>query len=396
MPEAKPWEWTDADDAMLAALTRGDRLVAELQAHARAVAYHQARLLESMAAIVDEYMNLSAFGLDVAVEGSVAEVRAALSLTRRAAESDLDLAWSLRERLPMVLDALRRGDIDLRRAWVLVDSTSHLGESVARYVVTEALSRAEGRTAGQLRALVRRLSLDVDAGDALRRHESALADRRVFAELTVDSTATITASDLPAERVASIMDRLTRIARSLGGADEQRNIDQLRADVFLDLLEGRVEDVKSVLDIRVDLTTLMDLDQRAADLGGFGPVVADIARQVASGRGSSWRFAVTDQAGVTVHTGITRRRPDAALRRQIEARDQSCVFPGCRHPAGRCDLDHRIRVADGGATDEKQLAPLCRHDHVVRHRHGWSHLRNRDGSYVWTSPLGVEYTRPPP
>ncbi len=381
---------------MLAALTRGDRLVATLQAHARAVAYHQARLLDSMMAIVDEYAALSDFDIASAMEGTVAEVRAALALTRRAAESDLDLAWSLRERLPMVLEALRRGEIDLRRARVLVDSTAHLADSVARGVATEALSKVHGRTTGQLRALLGRLCLEVDADDAARQNEAALAERRVVVEPTVHSTATIIASDLPADRVVSILDRLTRIAKSLRSAGEQRSIDQLRADVFLDLLEGRVEGARSVIDIRVDLTTLMDLDRRAADLGGFGPVVADLARQVAGRRGSSWRFAVTDESGAIIHSGITRRRPNAALRRQVESRDRSCVFPGCRRPAGGCDLDHRIRVADGGATHLDQLVPLCRHDHVVRHRHGWSHSRNADGSHSWTSPLGVEYSRPPP
>lgn len=394
--EGGPSGWTAEDDAMLAALTRGDRLVATLRAHARAVAYHQARLLDSMMAIVDEYAALSDFDLEIAMEGAVAEVRAALALTRRAAESDLDLAWSLRERLPMVLEALRRGEIDLRRARVLVDSTAHLADSVARDVATEALSKVHGRTTGQLRALLARLCLEVDADDAARRNETALAERRVVAEPTIHSTATIIASDLPADRVVSIMDRLTRIAQSLRSAGEQRSIDQLRADVFLDLLEGRVEGARSVIDIRVDLTTLMDLDRRAADLGGFGPVVADLARQVAGRRGSSWRFAVTDESGAIIHSGITRRRPNAALRRQVESRDRSCVFPGCRRPAGGCDLDHRIRVADGGATHMDQLVPLCRHDHVVRHRHGWSHSRNADGSHSWTSPLGVEYSRPPP
>jgi hypothetical protein len=264
------------------------------------------------------------------------------------------------------------------------------------------LDRAEGRTTGQLRAFIKRLCLEVDPEDARHRLEEALAERKVVAELTESSTGTITASDLAPERVAAIMDRLNKLARSLRGDGEPRTIDQLRADVFLDLLEGRELEGREVggatgtIDMRVDLTTLAGLDENSAELAGFGPVVADIARQMTERHGPSWRFTVTDGFGSIVASGVTRRRPTSSLRRLVEARDLTCVFPGCRMPSTQCDLDHRIRVADGGVTDDDQLVALCRHDHVVRHRHGWTHLRNADGSHTWKSPLGVEYTRPPP
>ena len=428
-------EWTADDDAMVAALTeaalaedalaeapeapeeplsrglpvemlvallggpqveRGQGLVETMRAHARAVAYHQARLLESMMSIVDEYLEEDPDPA-LAMEGAATEVRAALSLTRRAAESDLDLAWSLRNRLPAVLAALRAGRIDLRRAWVINDGTSHLDDSQARAVATQVLDRAEGRTTGQLRALIRRLCLEVDPEDARHRHVEALEERKVVAELTESSTGTITATDLPPERVAAAMDRLTKLAQGLRGDGEPRTIDQLRADVFLDLLEGKhVGGARGTIDIRVDLTTLAGLDENSAELAGFGPVVADIARQMTERHGPSWRFTVTDGLGSIVGSGITRRRPTSSLRRLVEARDLTCVFPGCRMPASQCDLDHRIRVVDGGVTDDDQLVALCRHDHVVRHRHGWTHARNTDGSHTWKSPLGVEYIRPPP
>jgi hypothetical protein len=138
------------------------------------------------------------------------------------------------------------------------------------------------------------------------------------------------------------------------------------------------------------------LENRAAELGGWGPVVADVARQMTERFGPSWRIGVLDGGGGMVHSGITRRRPNASLRRLVESRDPTCVFLGCREDSRSCDLDHRIRVTEGGATTEDQLVPLCRHDHVIRHRFGWTHIRNPDGSHTWTSPLGEKYTRPPP
>jgi Domain of unknown function (DUF222) len=393
---------SDLPVEVLAALLGGPRipegvgLVATLKARARVVAYHQARLLESMMAVVDEYASVDA-DVVLAMEGAAAEVRAALALTRRAAESDLDLAWTLRERLPEVLAAFKQGRIDLRRTWVLVQGTSHLDAVEAQRVVSEALGRAEGRTTGQLKAVLRRLCLEIDPDEAVRRHQSALQERRVVAELGENSTATVIASDLAPERVAAVMDRLTRIAHGLRRPGEVRTIDQLRADIFLDLLEGNASaQVRGTVDIRVDLATLVGLEERAAELAGWGPVVADIARQLTQRHGPSWRVTVTDEDGGIVHSGVTRRRPSVQVQRLVESRDPTCVFPGCRRPSTTCDLDHRIRVVDGGGTDPDQLVPLCRHDHVIRHRHGWSHRRNPDGTHTWTSPLGVNYTRPPP
>lgn len=375
----------------------GEHLVAELGARAKVVAFSQARLFESMMAIVDEYESFPDSDPALAMEAAVAEVRAALSLTRRAAESDLDLAWNLRHRLPDVGAALEQGRIDLRRAWVFVGATSHLDSDTARAVAARGLERVQGQTTGQLRALLRRLALEHDPQDVILRYQAAIQNRRVVAELNDDSTADITASGLAPDRVAAIMERLTRIAQHLRQPDEDRSIDQLRADAFLDLLEGNPPgDQRGVVDIRVDLATLIGLDQRAAELAGFGPVVGEIARQMSDRHGVSWRTTVTDRSGDVVHTGTLRRRPNAPVRRFVESRDPTCVFPGCRRPAQSCDLDHRIPVSEGGKTTPDQLVPLCRHDHVIRHRHGWTHTPNADGCHTWTSPLGNQYTRPPP
>jgi len=93
-----------------------------------------------------------------------------------------------------------------------------------------------------------------------------------------------------------------------------------------------------------------------------------------------------------VQTGTTRRRPTADQRRAVEARDLTCVFPGCRMPAAQCDLDHRIPWSQGGPTTVDDLAPLCRHDHItVRHDAGWTYERLPSGMYRWTSRLGHTY-----
>ena len=149
------------------------------------------------------------------------------------------------------------------------------------------------------------------------------------------------------------------------------------------------------------LDTLARLSEAPGDLAGFGPVIADIARQVAEAQvDGEWRFTITDPGtGLPIHDGTTRRRPTASQRRRVEARDRTCVFPGCRMPASQCDLDHRIPWSQAHRTSASGLDAACRHDHVtVRHRLGWTHQPLPGGDHLWTSPLGHQYTksgRPP-
>jgi len=171
--------------------------------------------------------------------------------------------------------------------------------------------------------------------------------------------------------------------------------------VFLDLLSGvELNDTgsRAAVDIRVDMVTLTGADDNPAEIPGFGPVIADIARKVVQEqKDAEWRYSVVDENGQIVSTGTTQRRPTAAQVRGVHAAYPTCAFPGCPMPATDCDLDHREAWADGGPTTEENLAPLCRHDHIVRHN-GWKLERLPDGSHQWTSRLGHIYItdREPP
>ncbi len=151
---------------------------------------------------------------------------------------------------------------------------------------------------------------------------------------------------------------------------------------------------RGTVDIHVDLTTLTRLTDDPGELAGYGPVIADIARQVAENQpGAEWRWTLTDSdSGMTVDNGVTRRRPTHLQRRHIEARHPHCVFPGCRIPAAECDLDHRQPWAHGGPTTTDNLAPLCRHHHQTRHHSNWTHQPLPNGDHQWTSQLGHTYT----
>jgi hypothetical protein len=367
-----------------------------LQARQRMVSFFQAQVCESMASISQVMGELEA-DPEVAYEAAAAEIGAALHLTRRAADSDLALAIDLKERLPEVWEALAAGKIDLRRARVIVHGTAHLSEEAAREVVGLILEAATRLTTGQLGALIRRVCVQADPDDANIRYGEAVDSRRVVVEPSVDGTAHLFGLDLPPDRVAAAMRRIADLARGLKTADETRTLDQIRADVFLDLLDGHQfarGGRRGTVDIHVDLTTLARLADDPGELAGYGPVIADIARQVAENQPrSEWRWTLTHpDSGQTIDNGITRRRPTSRQRRHVEARQRSCVFPGCRMPAVDCDLDHGRPWAQGGQTKTTNLAPLCRYNHNTKHRCGWTYRQLPNGDYLWTSRLGHTYT----
>ncbi|MDH3517692.1 MAG: HNH endonuclease, partial [Acidimicrobiia bacterium] len=243
-----------------------------------------------------------------------------------------------------------------------------------------------------------RLCIEADPQEAHDRYHHANTDRRIVAEPTIEGTTNLHGFDLAPDQVAKAMRRINHLAQSLRRTGESRTIDQLRADVYLDLLNGTrhhsTKDSRGVVDIRVDLATLTRLSEHPGELAGYGPVIADIARRVAdNSTDAEWRYTVTDStSGHITHTGTTQRRHTAKQRRHIEVRDQTCIFPGCRIPATTCDIDHTTAHSEGGPTTVVNGGPLCRHDHGTKHKHRCTYLRLPTGDYQWTSRLGHTYT----
>ena len=374
-------------------LSGHDRIVV-LRAQQRMASHYSAKVYESMASVRDHLVELGE-GAEFADDAAAAEIRAALRLTRRAADGELSFAMDLKRELPSVWLALVNGDLDVRRVKTIVSGVMHLPDDTARQVVASILEDAPRLTTGQLSARLRRLSIEADPEAAEDRYHHAVDRRRIAGEPSVDGTANLYAMDLPPDRVASATRRINHLARSLKAGGETRTMDQLRADVFLDLLVGRKQGGRGgTVDIQVDLETLARLGDAPGDLAGYGPVVADIARRVVeSQRDSRWRFSVVDpDSGRPVHGGVIRRRPSSTQRREVETRNPEYVFPGCRMPSVECDLDHTVEWASGGQTTVDNLAPVCRHDHRIRHQAGWQREPLADGDHLWTSRLGFRYT----
>jgi hypothetical protein len=259
------------------------------------------------------------------------------------------------------------------------------------------IDKAARYTTGQLGARLRKLCIDADPEDSKERYEAAAETRYVAVQADPDGTANLFAMNLPPDRVQRGMDRINRIALGLRRNGETRTIDQLRADVFVDILEGvgpAARSARGGVHLHADLPTLAKLANNAGDLAGYGPVIADIVRQLADQlQDAPWDWTADDpDTGMPIAEGTTRRRPTSRQKRRVLGRNRTCIFPGCRMPAVGSDLDHRTPYAESRTTHSKGLAPLCRYHHTNRHRFGWTYVPGPNGDFTFTSPLGHRYT----
>ena len=378
----------------------GDELVTVLRARTRQIAHEQAQLL----ADVVELAHCPTAGMARAKhpdEFAEMELACALTWTHNAAGKQLWFAMDLLNRLPAVHAALLAGWIDQPKAWIFSDVLMPVDDAdEARRIADLVLPEATDLTTAEIARKLRRLIAQVDPEAARRRAERSKEGRRVEAGTDTAGTGWVNAFGLPVQRVAAAMERLDALARAARNHGDHRSIDQLRADTFLDLLEGRYTGPtpimrKGVVELTVPLTTLMGLDDLPGDLAGWGPVCADIARQTAAQQhtdgDAQWRFSVHDEHGNLVAHGLTKRRPPAKLAAFIRADTTRCIAPGCHRPATHCELDHRIRRADGGLTHEGNLEPLCPRHHDCKDEGGWHYLEIRHNVYLWISPRQRRY-----
>ena len=141
-------------------------------------------------------------------------------------------------------------------------------------------------------------------------------------------------------------------------------------------------------------TTLTGVDDQPCELTGYGPIPADMAREIAAD--AVWKRLVTDPlSGALLDHGRTTYRPPTALADFVRARDVECRSPICRRRAQSCELDHTIAWADGGTTAEPNLWASCPHHHHGKHAPGWTVVQHPDGRVEWITPAGHRYISNP-
>ncbi|SBS72720.1 HNH endonuclease signature motif containing protein [uncultured Microbacterium sp.] len=408
-----------ADESPVAILRRTDQVVdafADVQRRQAALDAEEIRTLARAAALVKDAGERGS-RREIAQRSLVAELAIATRRSEWSVSRQMGQCADLCERFGVGVAALERGEITRRHLVVIQEAGAAIHDDADRAAyLAFALERARTTSPGRLAPLVRTHAERFLDRTLDERARDAHACRRVELCDLPDGMAELVAT-LPATLAHGIHDRLSRQARSVveargdgdggdgDGDGDGRTIDQVRADVFTDLLLTGAPDaclggeglgaIRAIVQVTVPVLTMTGRSDEPALLAGYGPIDGDTARALAAGA-TGWERVMTSPLTGDV-LAVDRYRVTAGLQRFLRARDEHCRFPGCRKPVWRCDVDHTHDAARGGTTRPENLAHLCRRHHTLKHASAWTVEQTSPGVLVWTSPSGRRHTdRPEP
>ena len=198
------------------------------------------------------------------------QIGAALTFSRGHTDDEYGLARQLLGELPSVWQALRTGQIDPAKARVFARYLINLTAEQTELISQRLLPHAPGWTTGQLARRLLREILSIDPNYTRRRYEKAHQVRGVWGYISEDGTAAITAHGLNPIEAAAAAERLERLATAIRAAGHPNTEAQLRADLFIRLLDGRYAGFTTdqiiaamLADIDIDIDTDAETDAEA-------------------------------------------------------------------------------------------------------------------------------------
>jgi len=233
--------------SLLASIDRSaldaEGLLRVAQARQRLIAHQEAQLLADLHAIAravpDQGRQSGRRDQPGKYPWAEVEVACALRWTYPRAADRLILADDVIDRLPAIFESFTAGQIDVPKALIMTEAVALLDDDLARGIIDHVIDTAPRLTTSQLRARLRRLVLAADPQVITNRAGDQIKGRRVAAYPDEHShLATLAGYQLPPHRVAAAMERLDAVAKAAKAAGDQRKVDQLRADAYLDLLTG--------------------------------------------------------------------------------------------------------------------------------------------------------------
>ncbi|HET9187066.1 MAG TPA: DUF222 domain-containing protein [Acidothermaceae bacterium] len=336
---------------------------------------------------------------------AVEEIAAAVRISSRAARNRVEAARVIVGSLPATREALEFGELSWRHAVAVVDEVALLDTEQIAEVESTVLAGAGERAVGDLRRKLRRAVAALRPDVALARHRRAVAERDVRFIPLEDGMAAVeaTMAAVDARALFTAVDTLARARHAAeGGRRSGVRIGARRVDALAALAHAALADRKLPkaqgrrveLQVVIDAASLLGLADNPAQLDGYGPIPAAVARELAGD--ATWRRLVTDPVtGYLLDYGRTTYRPPKRLLDYLIARDRVCAMVGCDRPAVVCDADHRVPHGRGGRTSAENMLMLCRRHHRMKTHGRWRPRREPDGAITWISATGHEYRQKP-
>ncbi|SIR64871.1 HNH endonuclease signature motif containing protein [Microbacterium sp. RURRCA19A] len=447
-PEPAPHGGHDDLSSVLSEVLAADAEVAAAEARrVRALARAGHLAFDAMAA-----QRTSSKMAEMALREVASEIAAAAHLSDRSVQAQIGRAVELVDDYPATLAAWEAGALSRAHVWAIVDAGHPVPVERRGEFDVLAVATAEGRSPGRLKIRLAALAERMQPTTITERHRAARTTRTVRVVPGENGMSDLIAT-LPTVLAVGIYDRLTQQSRSVidarlalspapgaaavepgvqpasrpeavdGGVPRAagtppveadiRTVDQVRADLFADLLltaapgadptrlddgPGTLGAIRARVQVVVPALTMLqpggeNLDP--AELVGHGPVDAETARAIAEATSVPWDRVITHPiTGAVLHVDTYQRT--AAIDRHLRARDRHCRWPGCTAPAVRCEVDHTHDAARGGSTEVSNLSHLCQRHHTQKQFTRWQVRQLAGGVLEWTSPTGRAYVDEPP
>jgi hypothetical protein len=285
------------------------------------------------------------------------------------------------ESLPMVAEALSRGEISYQAASVICHQREKLGEKTDCLDEEQWLGFARKHSIKDLNWIGDHMRYAVDPDGFDRDIEEDYEKR--FLHISPMNGMYHLSGVLDPESGAALKTAIDGLAKRLG-QDDKRSPKQRRVDAFTEIVykamdEGKLPQRNGVRPHITVTTTLEglkgELGAAASELETGMPISSKTVQRLACD-GTLSRVLKADS--VVVDVGRATRAISPAQRRGLKAQHRGCGGPGCDRPINWTTPHHIEFWSRGGPNDLPNLLPLCYYHHRLVHEGGWQVVRAGD------------------
>ena len=352
--------------------------IAELERVKSAAAAGQARA----AAALDAARRAAEAAAGVPAARRGRGVASEIALARRDSPArgnrHLGFAKALVHEMPHTLAALESGVLTEWRATLLVRESACLDLDDRRTLDAELCADPAGLDGlgdARLAAAAKTIAYRLDPQAVVDRAAKAETERTVTIRPAPDTMTYLTAL-LPVAQGVSVYAALRREADT---CIDNRSRGQVMADTLVERVTGRSAAAATPIAVNLVLSdeTLLGGSSAPAEICGYGPIPAAVARGLVSGavtdersRATLRRLYAHPASRALVAMESRARLFPRGLAAFIGFRDQRCRTPYCDAPIRH--RDHARPWADGGTTCVSNGLGLCERCNYVKEAAGWA------------------------
>ncbi|MGA8547320.1 MAG: DUF222 domain-containing protein, partial [Mycobacterium sp.] len=313
----------------------------------------------------------------------------------------LGFAKALVHEMPHTLAALETGVLSEWRATLIVRESACLDVDDRRVLDAEMcadVADLDRMGDARIAAAAKTIAYRLDPHAVVDRAAKAETERTVTIRPAPDTMTYLTAL-LPVAQGVSAYAALRRAADT---TFDDRSCGQVMADTLVERVTGRSAATPTPVAVNLVLSdhTLLGGDNAPAEISGYGPIPAGVARGLVSGAVSDARSRATLRrlyahpgSGALVAMESRARLFPGGLAAFIGLRDQRCRTPYCDAPIRH--RDHARPWARGGSTSAANGLGQCERCNYVKEAAGWRVEPSIDETHrhtaIFTTPTGAQY-----